>query len=193
MKVSIKNKQLREINLFYHAIYILSYMTDLFLRVRGWAIQLFIINKTGVSVQSRTMQSVSKHFTDTFQFRRVQLNGLTLINVFFEISRTKRLQLQWPPGSMLHLIQHWQLQSSQLHTHIVAYLSMQNSIIIFNNRMHIYSPIWLPSLLSGITGVVEAVVRKGFSLIWQRLPVHCDGQLKKDREKHDYCRIRDSS
>lgn len=48
--------------------------------------------------------------------------------------------------------------------------------------MRIYSPLRLPR--SDITGVVEAVVKKGFSLIWQRLPVHCDGQLEKDREKH---------
>ncbi len=66
-------------------------MTDLFLQVKGWAIQLLIINKTGVSVQSITKQLIPIHFIDTF---RVQLNvnGLTLVNVSFETTRTEWLQ-----------------------------------------------------------------------------------------------------
>lgn len=171
------------LNLVDHGFYHLSNMTDLFLQVKGWAIQLFIINKTGVSVQSRTMQSVPIHFIHTFQIH-LNVNGLTLVNVSFEIIRTEWLQLRWPPGSMPHLIQHWQLQNSQLKTHIISYLVHLYS----NNCVSMYSPIQWPSLLSGITAVVDAVVRKCFSFIWQRLPVHWDGQLEKDRGKHYYCR-----
>ncbi len=158
-------------------------MTDLFLQVKGWAIQLFIINKTGVSVQSITKQLIPIHFIDTFR-DHLNVNGLTLVNVSFETTRTEWLQLQRPLRSMPHLIQHWQLQSSQLNTHTIAYLCIEIVHLYSNNSMCIYSPIQVPSLLSGIKGVADAVVKKGFSFIWQRLPVHCDGQLEKDREKH---------
>lgn len=137
IKVSIKKQThncimwaVREINLFYHGFYKLRYMTDLFLQVKGWAIQLFIINKTGVSVQLITKQLIHIHFIDTFRVH-LNVNGLTLVNVSFETTRTEWLQLQKPPGSMTHLIQHWQLQGSQLNTHTIAYHCMENSTSLF--------------------------------------------------------------
>ncbi len=70
------------------------------------------------------------------------------------------------------------------HTYYCLSLQWKIVHLYSNNSMCVYSPIQVPSLLSGIKGVADAVVKKGFSFIWQRLPVHCDGQLEKDREKH---------
>lgn len=146
----------------------------------------FELSNSSLAIRSESLFSQTKSnqyqhiYTDIFWLCKVHLNvnGLTFVNVSFEITSTKWLQLQWPPGSLLHLIQHWQLHSSKWHIlnvqYIVAYL---HGKMYINIQINAYSPIQLSSLLFRITGVVGVNV-----FTWQRFPVHCDGQLEKERK-----------